>query len=128
VGKFKKKASELKAWYTENELAVLAVGSTLVGAVGWALAGYYSGKNNNLERTIDRLLEAEENAWPLIEISPRALQAVEDGETLMYRQYSPEPNRVVCQMTTSAEGFPAEADEKFDKHRKLSTPEETSNA
>lgn len=128
MGKFKKKLFELKAKIEENEEAIFTVVLGVAGAVGWALAGYYSGKNQSLEQTIDRLIEVEEDAWPFIEISPRALQAIEDGKTLMYRQYSPEPNRVVCQMTTSDEGFPAEADDRFNQYRKPSTPEETSNA
>lgn len=120
MSKFKKKASELKAWYKKNEPAILVVGSTIVGVVGWGLAGYYQGKAIKAESRIAGMREQsrvrdeiDPDAWPTIKVPPKVMSDVENGATLKYRQRTDE-HGTYCQ-STSLDEFPAEANELFER-------------
>lgn len=106
--------AELKAKakkYAPYVQAVISVATT-------AAAAYYMRENNRLKDKIEMRDYIDENAWPAIEISPKALEDVENGATLLLRQYSPEPGRKIVQFTTREGGFPPEADETFNKFNK----------
>lgn len=130
MGKFKKKASELKAWYKKNEIGVLAVGTAVVGSVGWALAGYYQGKAIKAESMLEGIREARKTSWPTIEVHPELMEDFEngDGGTLRLRLFEMLSGGVYVQGTTEEDGFTPEAEEFYNQNRKPRATEETTNA
>ena len=114
MGKFKKKASELKAWYKKNEPALAVLGSVVVATVGWGLAGYYQTKMVMAESRLSGMREnTDPNPWPKIYIPPKVMADVENGATLKYRQKSDEHG--TYSQSTSLDEFPPEADEMFNQ-------------
>ena len=128
MGKFKKKASELKAWYKKNEPALAVLGSVVVATVGWGLAGYYQTKMVMAESRLQGRREAGVPSWPTVEVHPNLMEDFENGDTLRLRQFEMLDGGHYIQATTLDDGFTSEADEFYNKNRKPNPTEETSNA
>lgn len=82
------------------------------------VAAYYMRENNGLKKSIDTLLEEDENAWPMVEVTPNCFKEFREGSTLALRMYhteDPKNNAVrdMIQMTTREGGFPEAADEAY---------------
>lgn len=103
--KYKAKIEELKVKVKEHGPMIA---SSVVAGVASTLAVYY---RNELvkEQTIDP------NEWPILEISPRSMEAIKDGSVFMYRE-ARVGDRIYGQATTDG-GFTDEANEKFEEFK-----------
>jgi len=103
-----KKLDQIKAKLKKHAPEIIIGAVTVAGTVGWIIAGVYAGKVRDLE-TVD------ENAWPMIEITPGNMKDIREGATLLYREFKTGPTSWVAQSSTHDNGFPPEADEEYNR-------------
>lgn len=96
--KFKK--DEIKAKLKKHAPELILGAVTVVGTVGWIVAGIYAGKVRELER-----VDAMTAGWPHIKIHPESMEKVENGAILTYRQKRINEHNLRTQHTTRPGGF-----------------------
>lgn len=109
--KFKTNLAKIKAVLKAHAPEIILGATSIIGVVGWVVAEVYA-------RRVEELETVDPDAWPTIEVTPGNMKDVRAGATLMYREAKFGDRSYYSQSTTLGDGFPPEANEKFEEFKK----------